>query len=75
MWYSNAMSFCDHCEGQRFDRSRVLRALRQMRREWRRDHGDACDAALAAALRAIRTLDVPHLELDDDDDVADQVIH
>ena len=27
------MSFCDHCEGQRFDRARMLRLLRKRLRE------------------------------------------
>ena len=29
---NETMSFCVHCEGQRFDRARVLRALRQVKR-------------------------------------------
>ena len=29
------MSFCDHCEGQRFDRAQVLRALRAVRNQLR----------------------------------------
>jgi hypothetical protein len=68
------MSFCEHCQGQRFDRSRVLRALRKVQKEWRqRERGAKCDAALAAALQAIRKLDIPHLEIEDDFD--DEVIH
>jgi hypothetical protein len=58
------MSFCDHCEGQRFDRSRMLRLLRRHLRE--------CPAsadgreALSRAIDAIRSLDIPHLEVLDD---------
>jgi hypothetical protein len=61
------MSFCEHCQGQRFDRARVLRALREVRSAWREKHGGGkTDAALAAALNAVRALDIPHLEPDDD---------
>ena len=65
------MSFCEHCEGQRFDRARVLRALRQLRRELRGTDRPAAEA-VSAALHAIRTMDIPHLELEDD---ADEVVH
>jgi hypothetical protein len=64
------MSFCDHCQGQRFDRSRVLRALRQLRQELRTAHGGSkVDAAMAQAIEAVRALDVPHLEIEEQDDV------
>jgi hypothetical protein len=57
------MSFCEHCQGQRFDRSRVLRALREVRKRYRAaGRGPDCDAALTAALEAVRALDIPHLE-------------
>jgi hypothetical protein len=57
------MSFCEHCEGQRFDRARVLRALRQVRRQLHTSRRDAkCDAVIVAAIDAIRDLDIPHLE-------------
>ena len=59
------MSFCEHCEGQRFDRARVLRALRQLRRELRSTDRPAAEA-VSAALHAIRTMDIPHLELEDE---------
>jgi hypothetical protein len=61
------MSFCDHCEGQRFDRARVLRALRATRKGLR--HADAAcsaDQSLALAIEAVRALDIPHLERFDD---------
>jgi len=68
------MSFCEHCQGQRFDRARVLRALRQLRGDLRSAHGGAkVDAALERALAAIKRLDIPHLETDDDS--TDEVVH
>lgn len=69
------MSFCEHCEGQRFDRARILRVLRETRQKLRRS-GSACDAdqALQSVLEAVRALDVPHLErLDEIGD--DEVVH
>ena len=65
------MSFCEHCEGQRFDRARVLRALRELRRELRGTDRTAAET-MSAALHAIRTMDVPHLEIEDE---MDEVIH
>ena len=59
------MSFCEHCEGQRFDRARVLRTLRQLHKELRAT--DRCAGeAVNAALHAIRTMDIPHLEIVDE---------
>lgn len=67
------MGFCEHCEGQRFDRARVLRALRQVQRELRAaPAGATCDGAITAALNAVRDLDIPHLELEPDDEI---VVH
>ena len=54
------MGFCEHCEGQRFDRAQVLRVLRATRKAFRK-HSRA-DEALRAAIEAVRALDVPHLE-------------
>ena len=65
------MSFCDHCEGQRFDRARVLRALRQLRKDLRKNRCTA-DAALDLALDKIKRLDIPHLEVIDE---ATEMIH
>jgi hypothetical protein len=60
-------NFCEHCEGQRFDRAQVLRALRQIRSEFRaRRGGKKVDEALALALTAIRTLDIPHLDVEEE---------
>jgi hypothetical protein len=69
------MSFCEHCEGQRYDRAQVLRILRDTRRKLRKQ-GGACraDEALGAAIDAVRALEIPHLEyLDETSD--DQVVH
>ena len=57
------MSFCEHCQGQRFDRARVLRALRQRCNELRATDpsGRGADAILSA-LRVVRALEIPHLE-------------
>lgn len=69
----DTMSFCEHCQGQRFDRAQVLRTIRQVRDELRHTTaGRAADRALALALQAVRTLEIPHLEPDDDDDL---VVH
>jgi hypothetical protein len=66
------MSFCEHCDGQRFDRAQVLRALRATRRSLGR-RGRA-DEALAIAIKAVRALEIPHLErFDDTSD--EQIVH
>jgi len=62
------MSFCDHCEGQRFDRAQVLRALRDMRRRLRESpDSTTVEQALTLAIDSVRRLDIPHLEIDDAD--------
>jgi hypothetical protein len=68
------MSYCEHCEGQRFDRARVLRALRQVRKELQSGacENDLALVALETALRVVKALDVPHLEWSDD---VDEVVH
>lgn len=65
------MSFCDHCEGQRFDRARVLRTLRHIQKDLRSGRHSA-SAALDLALKAVRSLDIPHLELEDE---GEEVVH
>jgi hypothetical protein len=55
-----AMAFCEHCEGQRFDRAQVLRLLRATRKSFRKNSRG--DAALRAAIQAVRALEIPHLE-------------
>lgn len=67
------MSFCEHCEGQRFDRAQVLRALRQVRRTLRgRRCGKKVDEALVLALKAIAALEIPHLSMEH---VGGDVVH
>jgi hypothetical protein len=66
------MSYCEHCEGQRFDRARVLRALRQVRHQLGPDDRRRCEPALELALRAVRALDIPHLEFAA---ASDEIIH
>lgn len=56
------MDYCEHCDGQRFDRARVLRALRQIRRQLPNGARLDGDEALKLALRAVRDLDIPHLD-------------
>ena len=56
----DAMGFCEHCEGQRFDRAEVLRVLRATRKTLRK-HSRA-DEALRVAIEAVRALEIPHLE-------------
>ena len=68
------MSFCDHCEGQRFDRARILRVLRATRKRVQQDPDCSAERSLALAIEAIRTLEIPHLERFDE--VVDgEVIH
>ena len=54
------MGFCEHCEGQRFDRAQVLRVLRAARKTLRA-HSRA-DEALRVAIEAVRATEIPHLE-------------
>ena len=69
------MSFCDHCQGQRFDRAQVLRVLRDTRRQLRESHNSkAVDHALALVIESVRRLEIPHLEIDDEH-VSEASIH
>ena len=65
------MSYCEHCEGQRFDRARVLRALRQIQKDLRAA-GRGPDGTIDLALRTVRALEIPHLEVID---AEDEIIH
>jgi hypothetical protein len=57
------MSFCEHCEGQRFDRARALRALRAARKHLETSQPNcSADTAMALAIEAVRSLDIPHVE-------------
>jgi hypothetical protein len=67
------MSFCEHCQGQRFDRARVLRALKQLRKDLQFARGVSADTALVKAMDSVRQLEIPHLEPYEDD--VDQVVH
>lgn len=70
------MSFCEHCEGQRFDRAQVLRVLRATRRELRDQRRvTGTEDILALVINAVRQLEIPHLELIENLDVTDDVIH
>lgn len=69
------MSFCEHCQGQRFDRAQVLRVLRETERNLRRSAASTVAAqAIAVAINTIRRLEIPHLE-PDEDDVTGQSVH
>ena len=69
------MSFCEHCEGQRFDRSRILRVLRESRKRLQRSETPCtAEEALASVMEAVRTLDIPHLDRLDDASDGD-VVH
>ena len=57
------MSFCEHCEGQRFDRARTLRLLRATRKNLKRC---SADEALREMIKAVRALEIPHVERLDD---------
>ena len=66
-------NFCEHCEGQRFDRAQVLRALRRVRSELReRRCGKKVDEAIALALKTVARLELPHLEVEEP---GSEVIH
>ena len=67
------MSFCEHCQGQRFDRARVLRALKQLRKDLQDGRSISVDAALVSAMESVRRLEIPHLEPFEDE--VDQVVH
>ena len=57
------MSFCEHCEGQRFDRARILRILRATQQRLREPNPPSgADHILRSANEAVRALDIPHLE-------------
>jgi len=63
----SAMSFCEHCQGQRFDRAQVLRALRQLRKDVSgKRRAKSADEALLLAPKTVAALEIPHLELEDE---------
>ena len=69
------MSFCEHCEGQRFDRARILRLLRTAEKKLR-NQTRACraDEAVRQAIKAIRALEIPHLDREDEV-YEDEIVH
>jgi len=68
------MGFCEHCEGQRFDRAQVLRVLRATRRQLRgQSRLTTTDDVLEMAINVVRSLEIPHLDVLDD--MPDEVIH
>jgi hypothetical protein len=70
------MSFCDHCDGQRFDRAQVLRALRSVRQQLRETDGSRdAEHTISLAIEAVRTLAIPHFDTIDDEVVDGEVIH
>ena len=70
------MSFCDHCDGQRFDRAQVLRALRSVRQQLRETNGSRdAEHTMTLAIEAVRTLAIPHFDTIDDEVVDGEVIH
>jgi hypothetical protein len=70
------MSFCDHCDGQRFDRAQVLRALRSVRQQLREtDASRDAEHTISLAIEAVRTLAIPHFDTIDDEVVDGEVIH
>ncbi len=70
------MSFCDHCDGQRFDRAQVLRALRSVRQQLRDAEGSReAEQIIAVAIETVRALAIPHFDTIDDEVVDGEVIH
>ena len=68
------MSFCEHCEGQRFDRAQVLRVLRATRRRLHsRQTTLDTDDVMMLVIDAVRSLEIPHLEVLED--FNDDVVH
>jgi len=68
------MSFCEHCQGQRFDRAQVLRVLRETQRTLRRSAGSkVATQAIAVAIETIRRMEIPHLEPEEDEMISDSV--
>ena len=61
------MAFCDHCDGQRYDRAQILRTLRAMRLKMRESDasGDA-ERVIVLAIETVRALQIPHFDVVDD---------
>jgi len=67
------MAFCDHCQGQRFDRAQVLRTLRATRTRLRLAGNRDAERCLARAIDEVRALEIPHLEIEETSE--GEVIH
>jgi len=67
------MAFCDHCQGQRFDRAQVLRTLRATRKRLRLSGDREAERCLARAIQEVRALEIPHLDVEETSD--GEVIH
>jgi hypothetical protein len=67
------MAFCDHCQGQRFDRAQVLRTLRASRKRLRQAGDRDAERCLARAIAEVRALEIPHLDIEETSD--GEVIH
>ena len=67
------MAFCDHCQGQRFDRAQVLRTLRATRTRLRQAGDRDAERCVAGVIEAVRALDIPHLEIEETSE--GEVIH
>jgi hypothetical protein len=68
------MSFCEHCQGQRFDRAQVLRTLRETQRALRHSAASKiAEQTLAIAIATIRRMEIPHLEVEEEDTVRHSV--
>jgi len=68
------MGFCEHCEGQRFDRAQVLRMLRATQRQLRdQPQPSTVEEVLTMAIKVVRSLEIPHLEVLDE--IPDEVVH
>lgn len=68
------MGFCEHCEGQRFDRAQVLRMLRATRRQLRdQPQPSTVEEVLTMAIKTVWSLEIPHLEVLDE--IPDEVVH
>ena len=69
------MAFCEHCQGQRFDRAQVLRTLRDMKKRLGASSRTRnAERLLGEVITALRRLDIPHLE-PMEDTVEGEVIH
>ena len=68
------MAFCEHCQGQRFDRAQVLRIQRATRKQLRMSkRGGPVDRAMMQAIEAVRSMEIPHLAPENDGESSETV--